>query len=670
MMFLRRLALSIGILSFCSFAFGSGATLVWSRVEKRLGLNVRPAVSILDSRLGAPQTFLATGFVATPNTNSGYVAGVDFWSLTSTVRYLSTSAPDVPGAISIGEAYNEVYEASKLSTNNGSKIKFNVANSAVGAVPYVYNSGIVGSDSPLAIGDYPYNLLVVGNVHSQNVRQLVLLQAQQYQPAGAQPATLLSDPTINPGDAFFNGRSIYAVGNDNDPSLPHGGARASVYTLSGTGPENYSASFAFSIATQNQSDPATNTLTGYQNLWGVANNSHLYLVTDRTISQGGSFNRTYTVECLNGYGSAIWSSARALGLVTEISVGTANEIYVRGIHGAGGSQFVASYDFNGSLRWVKNMACSAIAAVPAGGVIAGDSETDSTGHHHVHFSRFTQAGLRLYYQTYRAGASTDDDYLAHLHSQNRSIYFDGQNVPQSGSRFAFGARYMEPGATALQNEVLKDDPVGYWPLDDPAGTTTAHDLSGNNYSGQLSGTVAFGSSGATGARCANFSSGRILVSDPQANRFPSANSFSVEAWYRASTYNNYPMDVVGKGHDRTLGAWQLYAAVATNHPVFADDTVDLAGGAQAPGSPQSLQTWHQLVGVASGTTLRIYIDGALNNTVAYSPRSVTTNKEPLSIGDMYNLDYFYHGLMSDVAVYPHILTANRIQAHWLAGSAH
>jgi hypothetical protein len=76
-----------------------------------------------------------------------------------------------------------------------------------------------------------------------------------------------------------------------------------------------------------------------------------------------------------------------------------------------------------------------------------------------------------------------------------------------------------------------------------------------------------------------------------------------------------------------------------------------------------------LVGTFDGSNIRLYVDGVLINSAAYSS-AITTNSEPLSIGSWYNTsgstNQHWNGNIAQVSIYNRALTASEIQQNYNA----
>ena len=227
-------------------------------------------------------------------------------------------------------------------------------------------------------------------------------------------------------------------------------------------------------------------------------------------------------------------------------------------------------------------------------------------------------------------------------------------------------------APTLSQQILSDSPVAYYRLNDASGSAVAADSSGHNLGGVVSGDMTMGVSDGTGGVCALFgTSSAVRVADPgPASVFPSANSFSVEAWFLETTALGYSPALVDKGHNLQPGSWALSAGTASIQSSFVNqDQGESTGGSVTAPSALTTGVWHQLVqttDVGSGF-VNLYIDGSLVASSAFTSRPTSTNTIDLQIGVITGVGLWFTGKVSDVAVFNGPLSLSRIQAHWLAG---
>jgi hypothetical protein len=79
--------------------------------------------------------------------------------------------------------------------------------------------------------------------------------------------------------------------------------------------------------------------------------------------------------------------------------------------------------------------------------------------------------------------------------------------------------------------------------------------------------------------------------------------------------------------------------------------------------------WYHVVATYDGTTMRLYVNGALEDTVA-SSLLVENNALPLYVGVFGAINVtnqLFHGQMDEVAIYATVLSAQQVAQHYNAG---
>jgi predicted GH43/DUF377 family glycosyl hydrolase len=240
--------------------------------------------------------------------------------------------------------------------------------------------------------------------------------------------------------------------------------------------------------------------------------------------------------------------------------------------------------------------------------------------------------------------------------------------------------YARTAAEILSDyNAISRGPVGYWKFDEGVGGT-ASDSSGNGNTGTL----------ANGPQWVNGASGTAVDLDGVDDFIdvPSSSSLvihghkvAVEAWMRPTITldSSTPMmDLLTKGNEY---------AFTINHDVN-DGKVWFWIGIVTPGYFQgegvstttdrwTAGTWYHLAGTYDGTMLKIYVNGALENSRAVSGELWTQEPNyveyPLSIGaytwmdaslpygTIYGRLFFFHGAIDEVKIYNYARTEEQIQ---------
>ncbi len=231
---------------------------------------------------------------------------------------------------------------------------------------------------------------------------------------------------------------------------------------------------------------------------------------------------------------------------------------------------------------------------------------------------------------------------------------------------AWGQLATAVATAAYQDEVLADNPVAYYRFEETTGTTAA-DTSGNANDGTYNNGVTLGVSSAPAlGRAGRFDGVDDYVST---SRTVSTN-FTLEMWINSkapslSGTDSYEgngllwSDVGGGANDFTM------AILNNGLSFFAGDSSITVTSANAINDGH----WHHLVVTrAMGGVTQIYVDGVVRGTVPSGNSPLDANPAIMIGGNVLDNRYF-DGLVDEVAYYPSVLSAARIQAHFLAGSA-
>ena len=223
---------------------------------------------------------------------------------------------------------------------------------------------------------------------------------------------------------------------------------------------------------------------------------------------------------------------------------------------------------------------------------------------------------------------------------------------------ALGA--LEAGITA---GLVADRPTGFWRLGDPATSSVAADSSGNGLSGVYDQGVVRGQPGAVSGDTAAAFSGNV-VTVPSAASLDIRSAVSVEAWVRPSASHNG--GILEKTVDGSVNS-QYMLFVEGGLPKFRLRTA--AGGLPTIDGPTlALNTWSHVVGTFDGTTMRLYVNGALAASAA-AAGPVAGGSGPTYIGRLGQSFYPFQGSLDEVAVFPLALSAERVRAHYQGGGA-
>jgi hypothetical protein len=204
-----------------------------------------------------------------------------------------------------------------------------------------------------------------------------------------------------------------------------------------------------------------------------------------------------------------------------------------------------------------------------------------------------------------------------------------------------------------------------------ASGTTAVDGSGNNNNGTISGaTRVTGQTGFGGALQFNGSSS--IVNIAHSASLALTNGMTLEAWVNPSanagtSVNDGWRTVIMKERSTTGLAYGLYSNDGDSNPsrpagYIRNNGTDVEA-ANGPAVP--IGVWTHLAVTYDGTTLRLYVNGVLRNSVS-APGGINASTAPLRIGgntvfSVPGTEYFA-GLIDEVRIYNRALSAAEITA--------
>lgn len=218
---------------------------------------------------------------------------------------------------------------------------------------------------------------------------------------------------------------------------------------------------------------------------------------------------------------------------------------------------------------------------------------------------------------------------------------------------------------SYSSEVLSDNPLAYWRLGETSGTSAA-DSSGNartaTYNpGATLNAPSLISDTSNGAVTLNGTTG--VVSLAYGSWMNPTTGFTAEAWIKlSSTAGGY---VMGRWD---TGNTQFIMVAGGDGNIYA--TYNISGTQRDVIAPYSnvagVKTYVAMT--YDGTTAKLYLNGTLANSGAYTGALNSTSVAPFYIGRISSSSSaFFAGTVDEVALYPTALSAGRVTAHYSAG---
>jgi hypothetical protein len=199
-------------------------------------------------------------------------------------------------------------------------------------------------------------------------------------------------------------------------------------------------------------------------------------------------------------------------------------------------------------------------------------------------------------------------------------------------------------------------PIGWWKLNDASGTS-AVDSSGNSHTGTLSGPTWTTGKIAGGLK---FDGTNDYASIPNDTDFQVTDALTVAGWVKGNRswdMGSYSDVILRKG-DANPNNWEL--GIMNGHVSLNLDNYDGSGFEGT--TTLSLNAWHHVAATWDGSTVRLYLDGVLNNTPAAYTASLGTDTRPVYLGGRIGSTDVTSGTIDDVRFYNRCLTAAEIAA--------
>ena len=196
--------------------------------------------------------------------------------------------------------------------------------------------------------------------------------------------------------------------------------------------------------------------------------------------------------------------------------------------------------------------------------------------------------------------------------------------------------------------------VAAYSFDEGSGTTV-HDASGNGNNGTVS-NATWSTSGKYGDAL-QFNGTNAVVTIPNSASLQLSSGMALEAWVDPSTVNANYRDVIYKANDN------FYLEATSPNASVPDAGLTTGGSSYGDAfgtSALTANTWAYLTETYNGSTLDLYVNGALVASTAHTG-SITTSTNPLQIGGDSLYGQYFAGLIDEVRVYNVALSAAQIQ---------
>ena len=228
------------------------------------------------------------------------------------------------------------------------------------------------------------------------------------------------------------------------------------------------------------------------------------------------------------------------------------------------------------------------------------------------------------------------------------------------SNASVGARTLLAFASLLATPLAMAQATGLvaaYSFDEGTGTTTA-DRSGNGNNGTLVNGVAWYGAGKYG-NAVNFDGTNDRIDVADSSSLDLRSGMTLEAWVRPTASSGY-RTVILKEVPGEL-AYALYAADSDHSSRPSGWARISSSSSYADGTGAlPLSVWSHIAVTFDGSSLRMYVNGALTRTTAVSG-SMVVSSMPLRIGGNTIWGEYFRGQIDEVRVYNRVLPASDIQ---------
>ena len=192
----------------------------------------------------------------------------------------------------------------------------------------------------------------------------------------------------------------------------------------------------------------------------------------------------------------------------------------------------------------------------------------------------------------------------------------------------------------------------------------AKDASGHGNDGTI-----YGATWTTGisGKALRFDGSNGYIEVPDSSSLYQTQGITVEIWIKSSNVNRRYPNIFNKGTPHDLSyVLRLYDVYA--QPSFQIQTLN---GYKEIHSSETLTNnkWYHLVGTYDGSSIKLFVDGALKAEDRWSGNIVTNNHALVMGTAPAEKGYEYQGLIDEVAIYSKALTPEEIKAHYNAKRA-
>jgi len=203
--------------------------------------------------------------------------------------------------------------------------------------------------------------------------------------------------------------------------------------------------------------------------------------------------------------------------------------------------------------------------------------------------------------------------------------------------------------------------IAWWKLDEATGSEAA-DSSGNGCVGRLVGNPQWRPAGGKVGGALELDGADDYVEIKNEPAFDISDAITVAAWIKVNQFDRRWQTIVSKGDS----AWRLQRTAEEDTLAFHCTGIETVGGPWPMGTQGNNRVhdgqWHHVVGVFDGSTVSLYLDGALGGSSKASG-TIQANNFPVVIGDNAEVgNRNWNGLIDEVCILGCAMDANEVRA--------
>ena len=277
---------------------------------------------------------------------------------------------------------------------------------------------------------------------------------------------------------------------------------------------------------------------------------------------------------------------------------------------------------------------------------------------------FSCAALRCVARVCTPGAASCVDRLTRRECGADGLAFTSTACPSD-------ARCQGDGVCQTYRDlVLSSRPVAYWRFEEAAGPTARDEVSGRIATAV--GAVEFARAGLVGSGRALRCRGAQYLNVPYAAAL-NPDAFSVEVWATVAGAEGTFRSLFTSRFNIPTQGYALYVNPGNRWELYVGDGTALEWQPTSGGAAVALDTTYHVVVTFGAHEVRVYVDGAVvasRTGVNLRANAVGGGRIGAGATEYPNgADYFYDGLLDELAVYDRALTADEVAAHRARGTA-